>query len=108
MRLKTAGILVLILLLLSSPVIIYRASSDVVEVTINDKERVVDGDDSKYLVFTDSEVFQNVDSWIYLKFNSSDYYNDIQVGGSYELQVAGWRIPFLSRYRNIVDYRELN
>lgn len=85
--------------LLFSPLL---TSEDVI-ITIVDKERVVDSDgDSKYLVFTEAEVFENTDCLVLGKFNSSDLYGQLKIGETYQVQVYGWRIPFLSMYRNIV------
>ena len=74
---------------------------------VQGKERVVTGSgdqqSSKYLIFTDAETFENVDSWLALKFNSSDVYGSIVEGSTCEFTVTGWRIPLLSWYRNILD-----
>ncbi|MBI4158703.1 DUF1523 family protein [Candidatus Woesearchaeota archaeon] len=88
---------------------VYRAK-------VTDKERVVKGSEdeisSKYLVFTKLpngriRVFENTDSWIELKFNSSDVYGQIRVGRTYDLGTYGWRIPILSKYENILRVREV-
>ena len=79
-------------------------TSEDITITVVDKERVVDsgGGDSKYLVFTETEVFENTDCLALGKFNSSDVYGQLEIGETYQVQVYGWRIPFLSMYRNIV------
>lgn len=61
-----------------------------------------DGNKSKYLIFTDNEVFENTDEFILGKFNSSDLYRDLEIGKDYHCLVTGYRIPFLSWYRNII------
>lgn len=76
--------------------------------TVNRMERVVTQDSSKYLVFTDSEVFENTDSLLYWKFNSSDVYGQLEIGKTYKARVYGWRIKFLSNYRNIIEIKETN
>jgi len=74
---------------------------------IQDKERIVTGSgdkqESKYLIFTDQETFENVDSLLGWKFNSSDVYGSIIEGSTCEFVVTGWRIPILSWYRNILS-----
>lgn len=74
---------------------------------IQDKERIVTGSGdqqvSKYLIFTDQETFENVDSWLALKFNSSDVYGSIIEGAKCEFVVTGFRVPLLSWYRNILS-----
>ncbi len=74
---------------------------------IQDKERVVTGSgdqqSSKYLIFTDQETFENVDSMLALKLNSSDVYGSIIEGSTCEFTVTGFRVPLLSWYRNILE-----
>jgi hypothetical protein len=76
-------------------------------VSVTGKENVVSAKDSRYLVFTDSETFQVDDSFLFWRFNSSDIYGQIREGQEYSCRVAGWRVPFLSMYRNILELREL-
>lgn len=77
-----------------------------IDVTVTDKEVKRYDEKDKYLVFTDKGTFENSDSWIELKFNSSDLYGKIKEGEKYKFRVYGWRIPFLSKYRNIVRVKE--
>lgn len=78
-------------------------TADEVVVTVTGKERITNGDSSKYLVFTEGETFKNTDSFFYFKFNSSDLYGKLKEGRVYRLKVYGYRVPFLSWYRNIVS-----
>lgn len=72
-----------------------------VEFTVNHKERT-GGDNGKYLVFTDEEgVFENKDSVLFLKFDSSDVFNQLKEGGEYSCDVYGWRFGLFSWYPNI-------
>lgn len=79
-----------------------------VNVVIDGKERITvsngDRTESKYLIFTDKEVFENTDTLLRGKFNSSDFYGKIKVGQTCNFLVSGWRVPFLSMYRNILEY----
>lgn len=88
------------------PIAAYYSSEETIEITINDKERITTGSgehiSSKFIVYGENEVFENTDSWLYLKFNSSDVQNKINVGETYKVKVVGWRVPFISWYRNIV------
>jgi len=97
-----------VLLVSTASIWIHFATKTLVsEVTIQDKERIVTGtgetQESKYLIFTDMETFENTDSWLALKFNSSDVYGAIPVGAKCDFTVTGFRVPFLSWYRNILD-----
>lgn len=85
----------------------YYLSVDHLEIKIKNMEITTSGNNnsttSKYLVFTENEVFENTDSWTFLKFNSSDIQNKFELKKTYKVKVAGWRIPFLSMYRNIIE-----
>ena len=54
------------------------------------------------LIGTDHGVFEDRDSALYWKWNSSDFYNSMTDGHTYTFSVVGWRIPFLSSYPNII------
>ena len=71
------------------------------------------GETEKYLVGANhtngqDEVFENTDAWLSGKFNSSDVQlSELEVGKTYNAAVYGWRVPFLSWYRNIVEVEEV-
>lgn len=77
-----------------------------ITITIKKTERITTGSGEdirhKYLVFTEGEVFENTDALFFGKFNSSDFQNKLDAGNTYEVRVSGYRVPFLSMYRNIV------
>lgn len=75
-------------------------------------ERIQDKDESKYLIYCEtldgeSIVFENTDSFLRGKFNSSDMYGSIEDGKMYKFTVVGIRVRFLSVYQNIISYEEL-
>ena len=78
---------------------------------VKEKERITTGSGDtlshKYLVFTEHETFENVDCFVRFKFGSSDLQGKLTVGKTYKALVYGWRIPFLSAYRNIVKVTEI-
>ena len=82
------------------PFIMYSSSKTVKDCIVK-TERVVNNNESKYVIFGKNEVYENTDSLLRLKFNSSDFYRDIEAGKCYTFKVQGWRIPFFSSYRNI-------
>ena len=96
-----------LLTLASCNTVIHFATMDEVSATVTGKERVVSGSgesvSSKYLVFTDGETFKNTDSWLALKFSSSDLHGSLKDGDECQMRVTGLRIPFLSAYRNILE-----
>jgi len=56
-----------------------------------------------FLVFTPDEVFEVSTSFVFLKFASAERYHSLESGRSYRAIVAGWRIPLLGQYRNIIE-----
>lgn len=106
MRVAILSIIVLVILFFGT----YYLSVDHLEIKIKNMEITTSGNNnsttSKYLVFTENEVFENTDSWTFLKFNSSDIQNKFELKNTYRVKVAGWRIPFLSMYRNVIEVQE--
>lgn len=91
--------------------VIYRSSGEPVSFVVNEKDRITTCSSSdngtscssKYLVFTDNEVFENTDKLILFKFNSSDVHARMVDGSKCTAMAYGWRVPFLSWYRNLHD-----
>ncbi|MBI4151934.1 DUF1523 family protein [Candidatus Woesearchaeota archaeon] len=90
------------------------------EVTITGTERNVGHDregksTSKYIVFTadarsgEERVFENTDSFLEWKFDSSSLQAIVKkaekTGSVCDVKAYGWRIPFLSKYENILEAR---
>jgi hypothetical protein len=79
------------------------------DIKVNDKVVDIFGKSSRYLVFTDiintdeQKVFENSDSWLEKKINSSDIQNKLKEEKTYRIETYGWRIPFFSMYENIVE-----
>lgn len=100
--------LVILGALLCKPIVAYT-TKDTLTVKIEDKDRECNkNNECRYVIYTDLEVFENRDSVWFLKWNSSDVYNDMKKDGTYEITVTGFRIPFFSSYRNIVGVSEIN
>lgn len=87
--------------------IFYYQTAETIEITVTDKERIVESSGesttSKYLVLTETESFENTDDILYWKFNSTDYQRWLEEDSTYTVTVVGWRMPYFSMYRNIVD-----
>ena len=81
----------------------YHSSAEDRLITIKSTERVADNEDSKYLVWTtDGETLEITDSLFFFRWDSSDTYGKLEEGKTYKVLVAGWRVPFLSMYENII------
>ena len=82
-------------------------------VEVTGKERIYKSSEnassSYYLVFTkeldgDVKVFKKSDELLIGKFGSSNIQAGMEIGGTYDVDVYGFRVPFLSWYENIVRY----
>lgn len=89
-------------LVLLTPLYVYGTQQDTT-ITINKSERIQEGNSSKYLIYTQEGVYENTDSFLRLKFNSSDVYNQLEAKKTYNCDTYGWRIPLFSVYPNIVS-----
>lgn len=106
------GIAALFFVLIFGNMILYKSSAESVNFVVNEKERIMDCStdadgiqscSAKYLVFTDSEVFENTDKFVIFKFDSSDQHAKMIDGSSCSATAYGWRVPFMSWYRNLDD-----
>ena len=59
---------------------------------------------STYLVKCGNEVYEVSDLFFIGKFNSSDIYSNLKKNKTYKITTTGYRIPFLSWYKNINSY----
>lgn len=58
----------------------------------------------KYLVFTTSGTeYEDTDSWLHGKTDSSDIYNWLTVGHTYNCTAYGWRNHITSSYEDLLD-----
>lgn len=85
----------------------YYTTVDNVTITVTNTERVVKGSgenmESKYMVFTDTETFENTDDFWFWKWDSSDVQGELKKDSTFTVKVVGWRVPFLSMYRNVIS-----
>jgi len=104
------GLFGVILIISIIGTIFYYQTEEIVTIIVTDKERIVESDGetttSKYLIFTESETFENTDLLFKGKFNSSDIQGQLQEDSTYTVEVIGWRVPFMSMYRNIIEIQE--
>lgn len=78
-----------------------------VQIEVKNKERTLKSDESYWQVFGTNEVFAVKDSIWLLRFDASDRYNKLDPGKTYDCEVSGWRVQFMSWYRNILDCTEV-
>ena len=88
------------------PIWLY-STSEVVEVKIvkTDRECTSTGGTCRYMVYTDNEVFTNIDEFWFFKFNSSDVNNKLLplTGQTAKIKVSGMRFSWFSWYRNVIS-----
>ncbi len=60
----------------------------------------------KYFIFTDDEVFANVNNYYHNKDNSDELFKLFKLGYTYRVTVVGVYLPFLPRFRNIINIIE--
>lgn len=88
--------------------IAYGASAGSATITVTRVERVAESTGARYMIYTSDEQFENTDSVVFWKWNSADVYQSIEEGKTYRVRVAGWRIPILSMFRNVLEVEEVD
>jgi len=103
---KIKTILIIVVVFVAIWFIAWINSFKDISITVKEKDRITTGSgeaiNSKFIIYTDKEVFENTDELFFGKFNSADFQNTFTVGKTYKVKVVSWRVPFLSMYRNIV------
>jgi hypothetical protein len=65
------------------------------------------GEKGRYFIFTDKEVLLNENNYYHNKENADQLYPLFKKGSSYRVKVVGLYIPFLPRFRNIINIVEV-
>ncbi len=74
-------------------------------ITVINKEKWV-GEEGKYFIFTENEVFLNANDYYQNKENADELYKQLKRGVTYKVKVVGVSLPFIPRFRNIVSVVE--
>jgi hypothetical protein len=74
-------------------------------ITVTNKERW-GNEGGKYFIFTEDEVFTNANDYYHNKDNADEIYRMFKVGFTYRVTVVGVYLPFLPRFRNILNIIE--
>jgi hypothetical protein len=115
-KIKFIGIILVIVLLIAVSTCPRLMFVRDVTVTVSDKGtkryRKNKGYVDKYLIYTIDdnekvEVFEDTDSLIPWKFNSSDLYAIIEPGKKYKFTVRGLRLHLISEYANIYKVEKI-
>lgn len=95
--------MILVVFLVFSEAIFKVMNPRTVTVTVTDKWIKNYSEDGVYLVGTTEGVYEVTDSLLKWRWNSSDVYASIEVGETYNMEIAGFRVPLLSMYPNIYE-----
>jgi len=80
-------------------------TEEVIDIKVINKERWT-GEKGRYFIFSDKEVFLNENNYYHNKSNADELYPLFNRGDSYRVKVVGLYIPFMPRFRNIVNIME--
>lgn len=104
---KILGIVYILMIILSlgfifGDVAIRYGNNQTIEITIKDKYIKNGSKSGKYLVVdTNNNTYQITDLTFKGKFNSTDIYNQLEIGKTYRVEISGKRIHIFSWYQNI-------
>lgn len=78
------------------------SNKEVIAIEVKDKYIKRDNKSDIYIIVdTDNNTYQISDLFWIGKFNSTDLYNELEIGQAYFIEVTGIRNQFLSWYPNI-------
>lgn len=78
------------------------SNKEVIAIEVKDKYIKRDNKSDIYMIVdTDNNTYQISDLFWIGKFNSTDLYNELEIGQAYFIEVTGIRNQFLSWYPNI-------
>lgn len=82
----------------------YAFSGGNTHIVVKEKWVKYHDSDAKYLVSSvGGEVYEITDTWIYMRWNSSDLYAYLEPNMSCNIKYQGWRMGFFSDYKNIIS-----
>lgn len=101
-------VILVILIIISIGFGLYKLCSiaysnpEIIEIEVKDKFIKKTGDEDYYMIVdTENNTYQISDLLFIGKFNSTDIYNQLEIGHKYKVEVTGIRNNFWSFYKNI-------
>ncbi len=80
----------------------------VAECTIKGKEAVANSGSNEYRVYTyQCDTLTVADSITHGRFDSSNFFSDLEVGKTYNMRIVGYRNGFTSSFANILSAEEV-
>ena len=84
-------------------------NEETVEIVVKDKYIKRYNDTDTYLVVSeDNETYKITDLLFKGKFNSTDLYNQLEIGKKFKITTTGVRLEYFSMYKNINKIEEIN
>ena len=84
-------------------------NEETIEITVKDKYIKRYNDSDTYLVVSeDGETYKIEDLLFKGKFNSTDLYNQLDIGKTYKITTTGIRLQYFSMYKNINKIEKVN
>ena len=84
-------------------------NEETIEITIKDKYIKRYNDSDTYLVVGENgETYKIEDLLFKGKFNSTDLYNQLDIGETYKITITGIRLQYFSMYKNINKIEKIN
>lgn len=65
-------------------------------------------EEGKYYIFTRDEIFENTNYYYHKKSNADKLISRLIKGQTYRVKVVGFYLPFIPRFRNIIEIVEYN
>lgn len=77
-------------------------NEETIEITVKDKYIKRSGENDLYLVVSSSGDAYKIEDLLWKgKFNSTDLYNQLDIGSKYKITITGVRLQYFSMYKNI-------
>lgn len=97
------GIIVILASLIYGYIIFERfLTEEEIKITVISSEKF-GNEPGRYLVFTKDEVFENVNNYYHQKYNADELESELLKGRTYRVKVVGYYVPFIPRFRNIIE-----
>ncbi len=100
------GVIIILVILVFGFMFFEPFFSETEETIVIVNKEVWKGEGEKYFIFTENEVFLNMDNYYHNKSNADDLYPLFRVGQTYRVKVVGYYIPMIPRFRNIISIIE--
>lgn len=84
-------------------------NNQTIEIEVKDKfVKEVDSRDIYMIVDTNNNTYEITDMFFKWKFNSTDLYNELEIGHKYKVETSGFRVHIFSHYKNINKIEKLD